>query len=388
MSTDKFNIHEMGAGNDTHSNFLKRMGYGDLLNRPGRQEITLDTASMYKSAADQGSILGAGIGGVAGGIGGAELAEHMGGSATAKLIGALVGAGIGGVGGYYAGGALDEIDKNTGTSTVDRNRHLIYSGAGSALGALTGYGISKYLVGSKNNTHHVLSALLGAGAGAGAGYLVAGDEEYNKDFADALNVAEQAGMDEDKRNTYARLVAKYKQKVDKSTGITGLYDRLKWKTTDDWIDRMIMQDERDPHDAALREMEGSLDPKEVSPLKAAILSLVSSKASGALYRTATRGTAKRGLKPMGEALKRMVAQDGSFMPYVLNNANIKSLTPAMQKQLWSDMQEAIAKDPNWMTKLSPQEAAKVNLFIKKYYGNGLLSKLMRGVIRPVGRILF
>ena len=224
MSTDRFNIHEMGTGNDTHSNFLKRMGYGDLLNRPGRQEITLDTASMYKSAADQGAILGAGVGGVAGGIGGAVIAEAVGGSATAKLMGALVGAGLGGVGGYYAGGALDKKDEATGRSSSDKYTSTIGTVGGGALGALTGYGVSKYLLGSKNKTHHVISALLGGGIGAGAGYMASGGLRAEKNMEEGFRRAAAKGYTGDKARKYAEAYsrrASENQNKTESRGILG-----------------------------------------------------------------------------------------------------------------------------------------------------------------------
>lgn len=295
MSTAKFNISEMGEGNDTHSNFLISKGYGNLLNRPGRQEITIDTASMYKKAADQGAILGAGVGGIAGGIGGSEIAEALGGSATAKLMGALVGAGVGGVGGYYAGKSLDKVDKDNLT-TIDKYRSPVYTLGGGALGALTGYGVSKYLMGSKNKTHHVLSALLGAGVGAGAGHIVSGREEYNEAVKDGLKAADKyneavkAGLitadksDIKDRNRFAKIYAKYLTREK----INPWYNLIAVDTDKGFFTNAFTKREEDALDAAIKEYYGEEDPREISVIK----SIISGSALGGVGAGTTYGTYK------------------------------------------------------------------------------------------------
>ena len=305
MSTAKFNISDMGTGNDTHSNFLIRNGYGNLLNRPGRQEITIDTASMYKKAADQGSFLGAGVGGVAGGIGGAEIAEAMGGSATAKLMGALVGAGLGGVGGYYLGKELDKQDKNNLTA-IDKYRDPVYTVGGGALGALTGYGLSKYLMGSKNKTHHVISALLGAGVGAGAGHLVSGGEEYNEAFKDGLLAADRAGVKD--RNQFAKLYAKHRTK-DK---INPWYNLLAIDTDEGLLSNMFMKQEEDAFDSAVKEYNGEKKPREFSTIKA----IASGAGTTGLGYGAYKGlrAIRNGLRAGGSRRRYEIAATGLHNP--------------------------------------------------------------------------
>lgn len=263
MSTDKFHINDAAPGNDTHSNFLRRMGYGDLLNRPGRQEMTIDTASMYKSAAvGQGEALGAGLGAVAGGIGGAEIANAMGGSATAKLLGALTGAGLGGVGGYYAGGLLDKPGED-GISPMLKVRREALTLGGAGLGGLTGYGISKYLVGSKNKTHHLLSALVGAGIGGGAGYLVAGDKQYNDHYKKGLDIAKELGLDEKQHERFSQLYAKNVVNAQ-----PGWWDRnFSYHPNRSLAENWFMATETDPVDRALAELNGDDDPTDLSITK-------------------------------------------------------------------------------------------------------------------------
>lgn len=263
MSTDKFHINDAAPGNDTHSNFLRRMGYGDLLNRPGRQEMTIDTASMYKSAAvGQGEALGAGLGAVAGGIGGAEIANAMGGSATAKLLGALTGAGLGGVGGYYAGGLLDEPGKD-GVSPMLKMRREALTVGGAGLGGLTGYGISKYLVGSKNKTHHLLSALVGAGIGGGAGYLVAGDKQYNDHYKKGMEIAKELGLDEKQHKRFSQLYAKNAVNAQ-----PGWWDRnFSYHPNRSLAENWFMVSETDPTKRALAELNGEKDPLALSETK-------------------------------------------------------------------------------------------------------------------------
>lgn len=170
MSTAKFHIKDAQPGHDTHSAVLNRLGYGDLLNRKGRTEFTIDTTSLTKSAANHGAIMGAGTGAAVGAIAGAELAGGKA-SATTKLLSALAGTGIGGVGGYLIGSTLDK-PTDDGMSIADKNTGLLNTVGMGAIGGVLGYGTSKYLIGAKTKTHHLLSALLGAGAGAGVGSLI------------------------------------------------------------------------------------------------------------------------------------------------------------------------------------------------------------------------
>lgn len=282
MSTAKFNIYNMGIGHDARRDSMVRKGYGDLLDihHSGRKETTIDTASMYKKAADQGAILGAGVGGVAGGIGGAEIAEAMSGSATAKLMGALVGAGLGGVGGYYAGGALDKVDKDNLT-TIDKYRSPVYTIGGGALGALTGYGMSKYLMGSKNKTHHVISALLGAGVGAGAGHLVSGSEEYNEAVKDGLVYADRLGVKD--KNKFAKLYAKHRDKAK----INPWYNMFVPDSGRSLGSNIFERRDTDAVSAALEEYNtGNENPTEISYLKSGAIAL----GSGLLARSARNKT--------------------------------------------------------------------------------------------------
>ena len=229
MSTDKFHIGDAGRGNDAHSDFLMRMGYGDLLNRPGRQEMTIDTASMYKKAAiGQGEAIGTGLGALAGGIGGAEIADAMGGSATAKLLGALTGAGLGGVGGYFAGGMLDKSEGDD-LSISDKNTTLINQIGGAGIGGLTGYGISKYLVGSKNRTHHLLSAGIGAGIGAGAGTLLADDKLRKETRSVAESIGKQRGYTGDDLRRFTNYYVSATDKITRDN---------KLNKDKSWLDRL------------------------------------------------------------------------------------------------------------------------------------------------------
>ena len=202
MSTDKFNIHEMGTGNDTHSNFLRKMGYGDLLNRPGRQEITLDTASMYKKAADAGTML-TGAGAVSGGLAGNLLADYTDTGALGRLLMTVAGAGVGGVGGNILGKHLDTTLDN-GMSLTQKNRHKINAAALGSLGALTGYGTSKYLMGSKNKMHNLLGALAGGAIGAGVGSHIADNKISDNVDKKILDIADDMGLKGDQRENFIR----------------------------------------------------------------------------------------------------------------------------------------------------------------------------------------
>lgn len=258
MSTDKFHIHDMGQGNDVHSNVLNRLGYGNLLNRPGRQETTIDTASMYKKA-DFGP--GAGIGTIAGtlagGIGGADIAGAMGGSATSKLLGALVGAGAGGLGGYLGGSLLDKGDNNK-ISIADANLRGLNAVGGGLIGGLAGYGTSKYILGSKNKTHQLISALIGAGAGTGIGYTVAGSREYKKYLEEGKKKALRNGYKGVEADRFARFYAN-KMEANKN-GDRGFFGHLtEWDTNRDWFSNFFTQAEENAEDSAKNRMKGESD---------------------------------------------------------------------------------------------------------------------------------
>ena len=206
MSTDKFHISDATPGHDTHSAVLNRLGYGDLLTRKGRTEFTIDTTKLNKSAADHGAILGAGTGAAIGAVAGAELAGDKA-SATTKLLSTLAGTGIGGVGGYFIGSALDTPESD-GLSIADKNTGLLNTIGVGAIGGALGYGTSKYLIGAKNKTHHLLSALAGAGLGAGVGSMITDSQITSETRKQAITMAEAAGLTgkqkEDYINAYVR----------------------------------------------------------------------------------------------------------------------------------------------------------------------------------------
>lgn len=202
MSTDKFNIHEMGTGNDTHSNFLMRMGYGDLLNRPGRQEVTLDTASMYKKAADASTML-TGTGAAAGGLAGNLLADYTDTGALGRLLMTVAGAGIGGVGGNILGKHLDTTTQD-GMTLANRNRSAINAAALGTLGSLAGYGTSKFVLGSKNKAHNLVGALAGGGLGAFVGSHIAKRESDPVTDKEILDIADDLGLQGDQRENFIR----------------------------------------------------------------------------------------------------------------------------------------------------------------------------------------
>lgn len=219
MSTDKLHISDATPGHDTHSAVLNRLGYGDLLNRKGRTEFTIDTTKLNKSAANHGAILGAGTGAAIGAVAGAELAGDKS-SATTKLLSTLAGTGIGGVGGYLIGSTLDNPEDD-GLSIADKNTGLLNTVGMGAIGGAIGYGTSKYLIGARNKTHHLLSALIGAGAGVGAGSLIT-DSRINKANREiATSLADEYEVPEDKRDefisNYVRQATKYnREKNDRS----------------------------------------------------------------------------------------------------------------------------------------------------------------------------
>lgn len=202
MSTEKFNIHEMGQGNDVHSDFLIRKGYGNLLNRPGRQEITLDTASMYKSAGDASTML-TGAGAAAGGLAGNLLADYTDTGATGRLIMMLAGAGLGGFGGYTAGKHMDSTMED-GMSMTHRNRNKINAAAIGSLGALAGYGTSKYVMGSKNKLHNLIGAVAGGAIGAGLGSHIADNKTTSSADKEILDIADDMGLQGDQRENFIR----------------------------------------------------------------------------------------------------------------------------------------------------------------------------------------
>lgn len=225
MSTDRFNIHEMGTGNDTHSNFLKRMGYGDLLNRPGRQEITLDTASMYKSAADTSTML-TGAGMATGGLAGNLLADYTNTGALGRLLMTVVGAGAGGVGGHILGKKLDVSDENGVPGSI-KNRAAINAAALGSIGALAGYGTSKYLAGSKNNVYNTMGALTGGSIGALIGSHIAAPDEGEKageTNAEAVKQADKLGLKGDQRISFIR---DYVAATDREKDNEGVLDNIK-----------------------------------------------------------------------------------------------------------------------------------------------------------------
>lgn len=223
MSTDKFNIHEMGTGNDTHSNFLRRMGYGDLLNRPGRQEVTLDTASMYKKAADASTML-TGTGAAAGGLAGNLLADYTDTGALGRLLMTVAGAGIGGVGGNILGKHLDTTTQD-GMTLANRNRSAINAAALGTLGSLAGYGTSKFVLGSKNKAHNLVGALAGGGLGAFVGSHIAKRESDPVTDKEILDIADDLGLQGDQRENFIR---DYTAALSEEKNMEGITDRLQW----------------------------------------------------------------------------------------------------------------------------------------------------------------
>ena len=200
MSTDKFHISDATPGHDTHSAVLNRLGYGDLLNRKGHTEFTIDTTKLNKSAAAHGAILGAGTGAAIGAVAGAELAGDKA-TATTKLLSTLAGTGIGGVGGYFLGSALD-TPEDDGLSIADKNTGLLNTIGMGAIGGAVGYGASKYLLGATNKTHHLLSALAGAGLGAGVGTMITDSQINSEHRRLAYEAGKASGFEEEQLERY------------------------------------------------------------------------------------------------------------------------------------------------------------------------------------------
>lgn len=200
MSTDKFHLKDATAGHDARSAFLRRMGYADLLDKQGKTEFTIDTTKLNKSAASHGAIMGAGTGAAVGAVAGAELAGDKT-SATQKLLSTLAGAGIGGVGGYFIGSALDKPESD-GLSVADKNTGLLNTIGVGAIGGALGYGTSKYLLGATNKTHHLLSALAGAGLGAGVGSLITDSQLTDETRKQAITMADAQGLSGEKKDNY------------------------------------------------------------------------------------------------------------------------------------------------------------------------------------------
>lgn len=227
MSTDKFHINDAAPGNDTHSNFLRRMGYGDLLNRPGRQEMTIDTASMYKSAGDAGNALtGAGV--AAGGLAGSLVADYTNAGALGRLIMTLAGAGAGGFGGRMLGEHLDKSEVD-GIPMSRKHRQAVNAATIGSIGALAGYGTSKYLVGSKNNLYNLLGAATGGSIGALVGSRIGapdGDNwnEYTEQEQEAAKQADKLGLKGDQRNNFIR---DYTASIDREKDNEGVADWIK-----------------------------------------------------------------------------------------------------------------------------------------------------------------
>lgn len=200
MSTDKFHLKDATAGHDARSAFLRRMGYADLLDKQGKTEFTIDTTKLNKSAASHGAIMGAGTGAAVGAIAGAELAGDKA-SATTKLLSTLAGTGIGGVGGYLIGGTLDK-PTDDGLSIADKNTGLLNTVGMGAIGGALGYGTSKYLLGAKTKTHHLISALLGAGAGAGVGSLITDSQVSSEHRRLAYEAGKASGFEGEQLEKY------------------------------------------------------------------------------------------------------------------------------------------------------------------------------------------
>lgn len=172
-NTDKFHLKDSTPGHDAESNSLRLNGYGHLVDK--RNEQCIDTVSMYKEAAEEGSTLGALTGATVGTVGGAELADLFTDSATGKIIGALVGGGIGGYAGYRMGKEMD-TNIQDGVSQFSKNRKRNIGIALGLTGGALGYGATRHIFGKSRAT----SAIIGALTGAGLGYV-----GYSSDAKDA-----------------------------------------------------------------------------------------------------------------------------------------------------------------------------------------------------------
>ena len=178
-NTDKFHLKDSTPGHDAESNILRLRGYGHLAEK--RNEQCVDTVSMYKKAAEEGSTLGAVTGATVGTVGGAELADLFTDSATGKIIGALVGGGIGGYAGYRMGKEMD-TNIQDGVSQFSKNRKRNIGIALGLTGGALGYGATRHVLGKSRAT----SAIIGALTGAGLGYL-----GYSSDAKDAPSTEER-----------------------------------------------------------------------------------------------------------------------------------------------------------------------------------------------------
>lgn len=213
MSTDKFHISEMVTGHDARMDAMIRRGYGDLMNmhKSGRKEVTIDTASMYKKAADASTML-TGAGAVSGGLAGNLIADYAGSSSMGRLLLTVAGSIAGGVGGNMLGKRMDNTTDSNGISMTNRNRNNLNAALLGSLGSLAGYGTSKYVMGSDNKIHNAMGALAGGLVGAGVGSGIAyrkQDKNVDDDAAREADKIKLQGQDRDRfiRDYYAAVEA-------------------------------------------------------------------------------------------------------------------------------------------------------------------------------------